>query len=137
MRRKIVTVSVLGASLLLPTAPGVVHASLDAMPSIAASHVQTAGNTRYYKSSWYPGYVAVRFSGGKSKVRAVFQGDGPVWCFVGRRVSPGVYRGTNHTFGGGSQRQMYNRSELVGRRVSPPAWFRKSSAKAFRVTQCR
>lgn len=97
-----------------------------------------APRTRYYKSNWYPGYVAVQFKNGGAKVQAVFQGDGPGWCFVGRRHGAGVYRGVDYTFGVGTRSATYMRSDITGgQRVSPPGWFKSSSARAFRRSQCR
>lgn len=129
--------AVVCAGLLLPAAPAVAQTGVDAAQGVVSADVQSAGKTRYYKSGWYPGYVAVRLFSGGSKVRAVFQGDGPGWCFVGRRVSSGVYRGSDYTFGVGKRRATYRRSDILsGRRVSPPGWFKKSSKVAFARPQC-
>lgn len=98
----------------------------------------TASKTKYFsKPSWYT-YVALRFDDEKRKVRAVWQGDGPGFCFVGRLTSQDTYTGTQYTFGVGKKATSYTRGELFdGRRVSPPTWFRQSSKQAFDKEQCR
>lgn len=94
--------------------------------------------TRYMKSTWYPGYVAIRFTNQDRRVQAIWQGDGPGFCFVGRLTSQGRYTGTEYTFGVRKKQTAYSRNDLLeGRRVSPPAWFRESSHKAFDRPQCQ
>ncbi len=103
-------------------------------PSLASS---IPAKTRYHEANGYPGYVAVRFSQGGDKVRAVWLGDGPGFCFVGVR-SAGACRGTEVNLAGGASSASYTRNELLGgQRVSPPGWFKKSSAKVFRQSRCR
>jgi hypothetical protein len=107
-------------------------------PWIRCPAATATPTTKYLKSSWYPGYVAVRFSDQNRQVQTVWQGDGPGFCFVGRRASQGVYAGTQYTFGVGAKRTSYRRDELLaGRHLSPPTWFRKSSQQAFARPQCQ
>ena len=94
------------------------------------------GKTLYFDVDNYQ-YTAVRFSQGGAKVRLVRQGDGPGNCFVGRLVRPQVYRGSDYTFGVGSRRATYRRSQVLGgERVTPPRWFQKSSKVAFNRPEC-
>ena len=96
-----------------------------------------APTTKYYKSGWYPGLVAVRFSDQNRNVQAVWQGDGPGFCFVGQLASQDKYTGTEYTFGVGKRRAAYRRNLLEGQRVSPPEWFRQSSKRAFDREECQ
>ncbi len=104
------------------------------LPALASS---IPAKTRYHEATGYPGYVAVRFSQGGQKVRAVWLGDGPGFCFVGRR-NGGTYRGTEVNLAGGSSSASYSRGELLGgQKVVPPAWFKRSSSKVFTQARCR
>lgn len=93
--------------------------------------------TRYYRPPYYPGYTAVRFSRQGRKVQAVWQGDGPGDCFVGQRIANDRYRGAQYNLAGGKRQVTYQRSHFVsGKRVKPPTWFKKSSARAFSTRRC-
>jgi hypothetical protein len=95
-------------------------------------------STIFLKPGGYPGYSAIRFSDKGRKVQAVWQGDGPGFCFVGRLARNGTYAGTQYTFGGDQKRTSLRTDELMdGKRISPPAWFKKSAPRAFARGQCR